>query len=104
MIKPPYFAVIFSSRRTDTDSDGYAATAAEMERLARQQSGFLGVESVRDADGFGITVSYWRDETAIKNWKMQIDHQLAQTKGREKWYREYSVQIAEVRRVYDFRK
>ncbi len=104
MIESPYFAVIFSSRRTAADAAGYAATAALMEELARRQPGFLGVESVRDADGFGITVSYWRDEASIRQWKMQVDHQLAQQKGRQLWYERYSVKIAKVTRSYGFHK
>ena len=56
--EPPYLAVIFSSQRTDGDQ-GYGAMAERMVELAREQPGFLGVESARDAEGFGITVSYW---------------------------------------------
>lgn len=54
--QPPYYAVIFRSQRTDVD-DGYGAMADLMERLAQDQPGFLGSDSVRDADGRGITVS-----------------------------------------------
>ena len=43
---PPYYAVIFSSHKTD-DTEGYAETAARMVELAAEQPGFLGVESVR---------------------------------------------------------
>ena len=103
-MEPPYYAVIFSSQRTPDDDAGYAATAALMEDLARQQPGFLGVESVKNIDGFGITVSYWRDETSIKAWKAHVDHQLAQASGREKWYQKYSVRVAKVERAYDFGK
>jgi len=104
MIEPPYFAVIFSSHRTDADAAGYATTAALMEELAQQQPGFLGVESARDADGFGITVSYWRDEKSIREWKAHVDHQLAQQQGRQLWYERYSVKIAKVERSYGFKK
>ncbi len=62
---PPYYAVIFSSQRRDGD-DGYAATAGRMVELAATQPGFLGIESTRGADGFGITVSYWESEDAIR--------------------------------------
>ena len=55
--EPPYYAVIFSSRRASVD-EGYGAMADRMEELAAAQPGFLGVESTRGADGFGITVSY----------------------------------------------
>ena len=59
--QPPYYAVIFSSQRTEGDH-GYSAMAERMVELASRQLGYLGAESVRDSSGFGITVSYWSDE------------------------------------------
>ncbi|MGL5809147.1 MAG: antibiotic biosynthesis monooxygenase family protein, partial [Nocardioides sp.] len=58
--EPPYTAVIFTSVRTSGDR-GYADTALEMERLAAEQPGYLGIEAAREAGGRGITVSYWVD-------------------------------------------
>ena len=72
--EPPYYAVIFTSRRNEWDPDGYAEAAARMLELAGKQPGFLGVESARDATGFGMTISYWRDEASIAAWKRQTDH------------------------------
>lgn len=96
---PPYYIVAFSSQRTEGDN-GYAAMAVAMEKLAKQQAGCLGAESVRDANGFGITNSFWTDEASIKAWKAHIDHQLAQKYGREKFYAHYQVRIAKVERDY----
>lgn len=95
----PYYAVVFSSQRTDGDH-GYAAMADRMVELARQQPGFLGVESARGADGFGITVSYWATEADIAAWKQQTEHLMAQTLGRERWYAQYSLRVARVERAY----
>ena len=94
---PPYVAVIFTSLRTDGD-DGYAAMAATMERLAREQPGYLGIEAARE--GVGITVSYWRDEASARAWKQVGAHLVAQRRGREVWYRDYRVRIAHVTRDY----
>ena len=94
---PPYVAVIFTSVRTDGD-DGYAAMAATMERLAREQPGYLGIEAARE--DVGITVSYWRDEASAKAWKEVGAHLVAQRRGREVWYRDYRVRIAHVTRDY----
>ena len=94
---PPYVAVIFTSVRTDGD-DGYAAMAATMERLAREQPGYLGIEAARE--GVGITVSYWRDEASAQAWKQVGAHLVAQRRGREVWYRDYRVRIAHVTRDY----
>ncbi len=99
--RPPYYAVVFTSQRTETD-DGYADTAQKMLVLASQQNGFLGVESAREKNGLGITVSYWQDLEAIKAWKNQIDHRQAQRLGKEKWYKSYRIRIAKVEREYGF--
>lgn len=98
----PYYAVIFSSRRTEDDDQAYDAMAERMAELAAQQSGYLGHETARDADGFGITVSYWRDEAAVRNWKRIAEHREAQRLGRDRWYREYRVRVAKVEREYAF--
>lgn len=98
-MKPPYYAVIFTSTRTAVD-DGYAEMATKMVELAQQQEGFLGIESARN--DIGITVSYWRDLDSIKNWKNQLDHLEAQQKGQSTWYQNYTVRIALVEREYDF--
>lgn len=97
--EPPYVAVIFTTRRTDGDN-GYGEMAAEMEALASQQAGFLGIESVRDADGFGITVSYWRDEDSVRAWKDVGRHRAAQAAGRAKWYEHFELRVARVERAY----
>ncbi|MBN7816148.1 antibiotic biosynthesis monooxygenase family protein [Algoriphagus pacificus] len=95
----PYYAVIFTSLRTEIE-EKYQETAAEMVRLAELQPGYLGHESARES--IGITVSYWKDLESIKNWKKQSDHLLAQKKGREKWYSAYKTRICLVERDYGF--
>lgn len=95
----PYYAVIFTSTRTAGDN-GYGDMAAQMEALARQQNGFLGVESARET--VGITVSYWKSLEAIASWKAHTDHLLAQRKGRSDWYQQYKVRICLVEREYGF--
>ncbi len=96
--KPPYYAVIFTSVRTEGDG-GYADMAQRMLVLAQKQDGFLGVESAREQ--VGITVSYWRDLASIAAWKANSEHQLAQNKGQD-WYARYHVRIALVERDYYF--
>ncbi len=97
IFKAPYYAVIFTSLRTEGD-DGYAAMADEMERLGRRQPGFLGIESARS--GLGITVSYWSSLDDIHAWKADLDHLAAQQQGREKWYSSYTVRVAKVEYNY----
>jgi heme-degrading monooxygenase HmoA len=102
--RPPYYAVLFSSTRTPGDDAAYAETADEMVRLAALQPGFLGVESARDAAGFGITVSYWTSLEAIAAWKAQADHEAAQRRGKERWYRSFELRVARVERAYGFER
>ncbi len=84
----PYYAVIFTSQRTEGDK-GYGEMAEKMVELASEQKGFLGVESARDND-LGITVSYWESIDAIKNWKENAAHKVAQERGKKEWYKSFS--------------
>lgn len=95
--EPPYYAVIFTNQRTEGDR-GYEATAERMVELASEQPGFLGVESVRGADGFGVTVSYWRSLEDITGWRQHAEHRVAQEAGRDVWYADYQLRICEVLR------
>ena len=101
--EPPYYAVIFSSRRTDGD-EGYGEMSEKMAALATTMPGYLGVESARGADGFGITVSYWESEEAIANWKRNAEHLVAQKLGRDKWYEDYQTRVAKVERAYSMNR
>ena len=100
--EPPYYAVIFASQAapSDSTSDDYGATAARMVALAAQQPGYLGVESTRDAAGFGVTVSYWRDEASIAAWKADLEHAAVRDAGRERFYERYTLRVAKVERAY----
>lgn len=97
--KPPYYAVIFTTLRTDVE-EGYEETAAQMEALAKQQEGYLGIESVRNE--VGITVSYWKDVASIIKWKNNVEHTVAREKGRTLWYRKFQLRICKVERDYAF--
>jgi heme-degrading monooxygenase HmoA len=97
----PYYAVIFTSERTDGDN-GYAEMADEMVKLASVQSGFLGVESARE--GVGITVSYWEYLEAIQQWKQNERHLVAQRQGKSDWYLNYKTRVCKVERDYGFEK
>lgn len=99
--EPPYWTVIFTSLRTG-DNVGYGAMAESMEALARQQDGFLGIDSARD--GVGITVSYWRDPESIEAWRNNIEHRIARQLGRERWYAAYELRVAKVERAYGWKR
>jgi heme-degrading monooxygenase HmoA len=95
----PYYAVIFTSLRTEGDN-GYGEMSEKMVKLAAAQPGFLGMESARD--GLGITVSYWESLEAIRAWHRHAEHELAQKAGYQKWYQAFKVRVCKVERDYGF--
>ncbi len=95
----PYYAVIFTSKRTDGDK-GYSKISEQMEILAKQQPGYLGIEFAKET--LGITVSYWKSLDAIKHWKENTAHLFAQNKGKSDWYSWYKVRICKVEHEYEF--
>lgn len=95
--EPPYYAVIFTSIRTDVE-EGYSDMSKEMEALVQNQPGFLGFESIRNE--IGITVSYWKDMGSIKKWKEHQEHKLARERGRSTWYSSFKIRICKVERDY----
>ena len=100
-LKPPYYAVIFSTLMTN-NIEGYMEAAERMEALAKLQPGYLGIESARSK--LGITVSYWESLEAIAQWKNNIEHTEVRNLGREKWYKQYQLRICKVEREYGFKK
>lgn len=94
------YAVIFTSLRRRGDDDNYAKTAERLRLLVSQQPGFLGMKSVRDASGMGITVSYWKDLASIEAWRNHAEHAEARARGREQWYECYSVSICKIEKEY----
>jgi heme-degrading monooxygenase HmoA len=101
---PPYYAVLFTSIRTAADPEGYEAMAEQMVRLAAEQPGFLGVESVRDSDGVGITISYWDSLESVHRWGRHAEHLLAQQAGRSRWYERFRLRVSRVEEERVFEK
>lgn len=100
-LTPPYYAVIFTALLTD-DTNEYVETAERIEELAKEQEGYLGIESARNV--VGITVSYWESLDAITRWKNHIEHTEARERGRKQWYQQYQLRICKVEREYGFIK
>jgi len=101
--KPLYYAVIFTSLKGNEDFE-YEEMAKRMVELVKNQDGFLGYESLRDKNGFGITISYWRDLDSINKWKNNLEHLKAQQKGKKQWYKRYKIRVAKVEKEYEFIK
>jgi len=97
-------AVIFVTQRNGDDAAGYAEAAAAMERLAATQPGYRGIRTVRDADGVGITVSFWADDAAAKAWRDHPQHAAIREAGRALWYDWYELSVARIERGYDWQR
>lgn len=95
--KPPYYAVIFTSLRSDGDN-GYNEMSATIEALVKEQPGYIGMESARNE--IGITVCYWKDMDSIKSWSTNLTHLEAKQKGKTDWYKQYKVRISKVEVEY----
>ena len=95
------YAVIFTSTRTEGDN-GYAEASERMMELVGQQPGFLGIDSIRGADGVGITVSYWESEAAVLAWRQHPEHRVIQARGRSIWYSAFQTRVCKVEREYRF--
>ncbi len=96
-LQPPYYAVIFTSERTEVEN-GYGRASEMMVELASKQPGVLGVERVRGEDGFGITVSYWESLEAIQNWRENMQHRAVQERGKQEWYQRFMTRVCKVER------
>jgi len=101
--QPPYYVVVFTAKRTSVDASGYQSMADTLFGLLGDEPGFLGIESARNEDGFGITAAYFKDEAAILRWKNNTQHLAAQRLGQERWYEHYEVRVARVDRAYGWR-
>lgn len=93
-------AVIFRSTRNGADEAGYAAAAEAMDRLAAAQPGYRGIDSVRGADGVGLTISWWADDASAIAWRDHPEHVAVRALGRARWYSDYRVDVARVERSY----
>ena len=93
------YAVVFTNTH-GSDTSGYQEMSARMTELVKQQPGYVGVESVRDESGMGMTVSYWEDEESIHAWKANAEHQEAQRRGRAGWYEHFDLRVCRVERAY----
>ncbi|GAA3043030.1 antibiotic biosynthesis monooxygenase family protein [Streptomyces glomeratus] len=101
--EPPYYAVVFTSLRTEADH-GYAETAERMEELVGEIPGYLGMDHARTPGGLSITVGYFRDAAALEAWRTDQEHRTAQKRGRAEWYQAYTVHVARVERSHTFER
>lgn len=94
------YAVIFRAK-PGIQNEEYSQSVSRMRELAFEKYGCLDFIAVTEGNQ-EIAISYWDNEEAIKKWKNNAEHIIAQTLGREKWYESYIVQLVEVKHEYKF--
>jgi len=84
------------------DRDRYLDIAADLHPLLEKIDGFISIErfgSLTEAGKF-LSLSFWRDEEAVRAWRLQPQHGLAQQAGRHEVFRDYRLRVAQVLRDY----
>lgn len=101
--QPGYYAVIATTTlrpMTPDQQRRYVTLVDRMLQLARQQDGYIGRESARDA-ALGISVSYWRTEAAIKAWRNDVRHMATKDIGRREIYQTCRIRVCRVEHDYE---
>jgi heme-degrading monooxygenase HmoA len=88
------YAVIFKATIAELD-DEYFRMAERMKDLAFNQYGCLDFVSVTEGNE-EIAISYWETEQHIRDFKNDPEHRLAQLRGRDEWYKSFSVELCEI--------
>lgn len=96
------YAVIFEVEPKDGRADDYLAIATTLREELDRIDGFISVERFRGVTNPAkyVSLSFWRDETAIQAWREHLDHRLAQRAGREDLFADYRIRVAAVIRDY----
>jgi heme-degrading monooxygenase HmoA len=95
-------AVIFEVQPTDEGRPEYLERAAELGPQLSEVDGFISIErfvSLTDERRV-LSLSFWRDEQAIAEWRQREDHRDAQGAGRDHIFHDYRLRIAEIVRDY----
>ncbi len=95
-------AVIFEVWPAEGHLDDYLDIAHGLRPELEKIDGFISIErfSSMYEDGKLLSLSFWRDEEAVKAWREQADHRAAQAKGRYELFADYRLRIADVLRDY----
>jgi len=99
-------AVIFEVWPSDGRRESYLDYAARLRPELEKIDGFISVErfqSITDPDKM-LSLSFWRDETAVARWRNQVQHRATQKTGRSGVFRDYRLRVAAVVRDYGMRE
>ncbi|MCG7563013.1 antibiotic biosynthesis monooxygenase [Pseudoalteromonas sp. McH1-42] len=95
-------AVIFEVTPHQTKRQAYLDIAADLKPSLQNIDGFISIEryqSLNDPERL-LSLSFWRDEAAVLQWRMQEEHRAAQQQGRQRMFQHYRIRVAQVVRDY----
>jgi heme-degrading monooxygenase HmoA len=95
-------AVIFEVEPAANGVDAYLAHAARLRPLLAQMDGFISIERFQSLSNPGklVSLSFWRDEAAVRAWRERSEHRQTQAAGRAGIFADYRLRVAEVARDY----
>jgi heme-degrading monooxygenase HmoA len=95
-------AVIFEVEPRADCRDDYFAIAAELRPLLEKIDGLISVERFASLSQPVkiLSLSFWRDETAVAAWRNLWQHREAQSRGRQRIFKDYRLRVATVLRDY----
>lgn len=95
-------AVIFEVQPHPDQKDAYLAAAERLRPLLLQMDGFISIERFESLTQPGkiVSLSYWRDEEAVRQWRNLEAHRRVQQAGRDRIFADYRLRVAEVLRSY----
>jgi heme-degrading monooxygenase HmoA len=95
-------AVIFEVWPKEEGRQEYLDIAAALRPVLEQMDGFVSIERFQSLTEPGkiLSLSFWRDDAAIAEWRRVERHRMAQAKGRGELFRDYRLRIAAVIRDY----
>lgn len=95
-------AVIFEVRPNDGRKQDYLDIAADLKPLLEKIDGFISIERFQSLtdDGKILSLSFWRDENAVAEWRQLEEHRHAQAEGRSRVFADYRLRVAGVIRDY----
>jgi heme-degrading monooxygenase HmoA len=96
------YAVIFEVEPKEGRRNDYLDIAAALRPELDKIDGFISIERFESLTKKGklLSLSFWRDEAAVKRWREQLDHRAAQAKGRADIFADYRISVVSVERQY----
>jgi heme-degrading monooxygenase HmoA len=95
-------AVIFEGTAQEDRKEAYLDIAAQLRPLLEDIDGFLSIERFQSltTPGKVLSLSFWRDEEAVRRWRNLAPHREAQRAGRQSIFQDYRLRVAQVLRDY----